>query len=377
VRQTDRRTASHGRQSGGQEHKGHKTLAAIMVIVLIVIVLGGLYILNSEGKINIKWLDGLDRQLSEQTTPVPVEMSEEFTIEPEITPNSTPEPTEKVYIPDIGELQDLPDPTIISLTDNKLNVEITAEVSAVKWDEYPDASYYVLAVYNSNYVEIQKDILWSNITEWQVPGFTSGKIILYVYKDNGEDGAADDEIIDIYAHEVLPVDGEEINFTPTKNKYYLLVDKSSFAISVFTYDETGEYNVLLYTFPCALGESDRMTALGTWEISSKGPWKLWSTGWYSPYYSRFTAGLYIHGAVYADADFSTLSPTSYEKIGTKATSGCIRTTVEGAEWIYYNCPAGTIIEIVDYSDLVVYPGKPAIDPDYPTWDPTDPNKPGN
>ncbi len=379
MKRTDNRRTDNNTQKN-EHHGKHRTIAIIMAVFLVLLVVAGLYILNAEGKIEIAFLDNInvfDNETLQQYTPEPAEDMDTLTLEPEITPDSTPEPTKQVYIPDIGELQALPDPSSIRLTEDKLHVEITAEVSAISWDEYPDASYYVLAVYNSNYDEMQKDILWSNITTWQVPDFTSGKVILYVYKDSGVNGAEDDQIIDIYSQEVLPVSGEEVSFSPTKNKYYLIVDKSSFAISVFTYDENGEYNVLLYTFPCALGKSDRMTTLGKWEISSKGPWKLWSTGWYSPYYSRFTAGLYIHGAVYAKADFSTLSPTSYEKIGTNSTSGCIRTTVEGAEWIYYNCPAGTVIEIVEYDDRIVYPGKPAIDPDYSNWDPTDPNKPGN
>ena len=383
VRRADNR-GNHTNQSVAHEnHHKHKTIAVLMAVFLVVIIIAGIYILNEEGKIDIPFFNrtaSSNDGLSVSNTPQPEENIEDVTLEPEVTPDSTPEPTAKVYIPDIGELQALPDPSTIALTENKLHVEITAEVSVVKWDEYSGASYYVLAVYNSRNDEIQKDILWANITEWQIPNFTSGKIILYVYKDNGESAAEDDVVIDIYAHEVLPVTGEVISFAPGREKYYILVDKSSFAMSVFTYDENGQYTVLLHTFPCAIGQTDRMTPPGVWEISSKGPWKLWTTGWYSPYYSKFVSGsaeLYIHGAVYAKADFSTLSPTSYEKIGTKATSGCLRTTVEGAEWIYYNCPAGTIIEIVESSDLVVYPGKPAVDPDYPNWDPTDPNKPGN
>ena len=377
MRTTENRRNSRGRAQHKPQQNKHKAVAIVMAVFLVLIVAAGLYILNKEGKINIALFSNLSRQVASQNTPTPADEAELFTMEPEITPDSTPEPTQQVFIPDIGELQELPDPETIRVTENKLNVEITSEVSVVNWDEYADASYYVLAVYNSNYEEVQKDILWSNITTWQVPDFTSGKVILYVYKDMGEDSAEDDEIIDIYAYEVLPVNGEEVSFSPARNKYYLLVDKESFALGVFTYDENGEYTVLLHTFPCAIGSSDRLTTVGVWEISSKGSWKLWSTGWYSPYYCRFTAGLYIHGAVYADNDFSTLSPTSYEKIGTKSTSGCIRTTVEGAEWVYYNCPAGTIIEIVERSDLLTYPGKPAVDPDYTNWDPTDPNKPGN
>ena len=365
----------HLREKANQDeaHKKHKVVAIVMAITLVVIIIGGLLILNSEGIIDIPFLNG--------SNSVYLDSDSDFTIEPEVTPEFTPEPTEKVYIPDVDEIQQLPDAETIVVSSDGLIAQQVDGTLHLDWEEHQEASYYVLAVYNSEYEEVQKDILWSNIITWQVNNFTGGKVILYLYEDKGENGTEDDEMLDAYAYEAesfVSVDEEtEVAEIPGLNKYYLLIDKASFAMGVFTYDENGEYTELLYTFPCGLGESDRMTVVGVWEISSKGPWKAWSTGWFSPYYSKFTAGLYIHGSVYSEKNFSTLSPTSYEKIGTKSTGGCVRTTVEGAEWIYYNCPAGTVIEIVEYSDLLVYPGKPAIDPDYSNWDPTDPSKPGN
>lgn len=378
---TDNSRNSRNLEQQAPNKRRHNSIAIVMVVILVCIVAAGIYILKDTGKLdNITWLNNSSSQVTSQNTPAQTQEAVLETIEPSATESATttaPQATKKVYIPDIDELQELLDPKSVMLTENMINLEIMSDVSMVNWNEHADASYYVLAIYNSKYEEVQKDILWAEITSWQVPNFTSGKVVLYVYKDMGEASAADDQIIDIYSSEVLPVDGEVISFSPNRNKYYLIVDKSSFAFSVFTYDENGEYTVLLHTFPCALGTSDRMTTVGVWEISSKGPWKDWGTGAYSPYYCRFTAGLYMHGSLYDGRNLGNMYTNSYEDIGIKATSGCIRTTVEGAEWVYYNCPAGTIIEIVEYSDLVVYPGKPAIDPDYPRWDPTDPNKPGN
>lgn len=364
----------HLRENKNQDdmHKKHRTIAIAMTVALVVISVGGLLILNSEGIIDIKFLN--------RSSSAYLDSDDEFTIEPEATPEFTPEPTEKVYIPDADDIQ-LPDPQTVDTLEGGIVAEQSEGTLYLEWTEHQEASYYVLVVYNNEYEKLQKDILWSNITKWQVNDFAGGKVILYLYEDNGENGTEDDVVLDAYSYEaeavVIAGDDAEVAEIPGLNKYYLLVDKASFALGVFTYDENGEYTDLLYTFPCGLGESDRSTVLGVWEISSKGPWKAWSTGWFSPYYCKFTAGLYIHGSVYSEKNFNTLSPTSYEKIGTKSTGGCIRTTVEAAEWIYYNCPAGTVIEIVDYSEVLVYPGKPAVDPDYSNWDPTDPSKPGN
>jgi len=160
-----------------------------------------------------------------------------------------------------------------------------------------------------------------------------------------------------------------------QNAYRLLLDKDDHALGVFTYDENGEYTVLLHVFPCATGRSKRMTPLGEFEISSKGEWKRWNSSQYSPFYTKYTSGLYIHGALYRSKRGDTLRKGSYEDIGTNATSGCLRTTYEAAKWVYFHCPAGTVIEIVQSSDLIEFPGLVPIDESNPKWDPTDPRKP--
>lgn len=172
--------------------------------------------------------------------------------------------------------------------------------------------------------------------------------------------------------------------TIQKKEYCIVVDKQDHAFGVFERDVNGEYTILVRTFPCALGRSDRMTPTGTFKTGDKGRWKTWDaydTDEYSPYYTYYTyvsegykGGLYFHGPLYSDKTGDTLIPESYEEIGTDVTSGCVRTTVEGAYWIYVNCPEGTEVNIVAHSDLVSWPGLAVIDKDFPNWDPTDPDR---
>ncbi len=68
--------------------------------------------------------------------------------------------------------------------------------------------------------------------------------------------------------------------------------------------------------------------------------------------------------------------------GTVCSHGCVRLTVEDAQWIYENCEAGTIVEIYDDADNPGPLGKPEaqkLDGNNPrhNWDPTDtdPGKP--
>lgn len=200
---------------------------------------------------------------------------------------------------------------------------------------------------------------------------------MLAYKDLGEIGAEDDILLSAQHSNIVADDDIFAGNEPLQNRYYIIVDKDDFPFAVYTYDETGEYAQLVKTFSCATGRSARMTPLGVFRISSKGKWKRWGSGSYSPYYTKYTGGLYIHGPIYSRRSPDRLKSKSYNTIGTAATSGCIRTTVEASMWIYYNCPAGTVFEVVQSSDIVDHVEKIPIDKEYPRYDPTDPQKPDN
>ncbi len=80
---------------------------------------------------------------------------------------------------------------------------------------------------------------------------------------------------------------------------------------------------------------------------------------------------------YEKQDKSTLEWWEYDKLGTKASLGCIRLKVEDAKWIYDNCVSGTKVEF--YSSETSGPlGKPTAqkiseDEEVRGWDPTDPD----
>ena len=288
-----------------------------------------------------------------------------------------------------------------------MTVELTGGTAYIRWEIDPEADYYVLCVLDSQNDILQMDILWPDIGEWELADYQGSRLLLLRYQDMGTQDAQDDTLTGAYICETpgaapqatptsTPTDTptasptqsqtSTVSRTPSPsrtpaptaapNKYKVIVDKADHAFAVFTYDENGEYTIKVATYPCALGRSTRQTPTGSFTISSKGAWKTWTGGEYSPFYTKYTSGLYFHGPLYTAKSGDAMIPSSYEAIGTDASAGCARTTVAGARWIYYNCPAGTVVEIVSSSSLVSYPGKPSIDPNYPTWDPTDPNKPG-
>jgi hypothetical protein len=312
-----------------------------------------------------------------QETPVPT---------PVATPTLTPAPTvREPYIPDPEELQEIPafDTLSIGGEIGVVRSDGAENVVRLSWTADPRADYYVLCVVDADHKTLREDILWPDIDAWEIPDFKGSGVLLLSYADMGEDSARDDVLeAALFAAVTRMLYGMEPDATAAPdeetdglNPYYILVDKADHAFSVFTYDESGEYTIKVATFPCALGRSSRMTPTGTFSISSKGEWKRWPSGHVSPFYTRYTSGLYIHGPIYDSKHGDDMDPKSYEEIGTDASSGCSRTTVAGARFIYYNCAAGTAIEIIEETDLVSWPGLPEIDPDFPTWDPTDPLKP--
>jgi len=295
------------------------------------------------------------------------------------TPEPTPTPR-PAYIPDPDELGGIPNPKYLWLTDDYISAAYDSESLLVGWDTVEKADYYALCVLDEAGEVMQWDILWANISMWQIYGFSGDSVLLIAYRDMGSDSADDDTIVGAYTEQIPPrpetgLEQSAIEAPPGMPKYRVIVDKEDHAFATYTYDENLEYTVHVVTYPCATGRSSRMTPLGEFEISSKGPWKYWGGGSYSPFYTKYTGGLYFHGAIYRSKRGSSMKPRSYNEIGRNKTSGCIRTTMAGARWIYYNCPAGTIVQIVESSDLVDWPGLPEIDPEYPRWDPTDPLKP--
>jgi lipoprotein-anchoring transpeptidase ErfK/SrfK len=294
------------------------------------------------------------------------------------TPKPTPKPTatpRQAYIPDPENLKAIPDIGNLDLIKDNIT---SVQNMIIKWEVVESADYYLLCILDDDNNIVQKEILWANITQWEIANFEGKSFLLLSYKDMGKDQASDDKLISSYILQIESEDDEmqelRLEVTP-EERYYILVDKEDFSFSIFTYDENMEYTNVIATYPCALGRSARMTPVGKFEISSKGDWKTWQTGEFSPYYTRYTSGLYIHGSLYSKKSYDTMIADYYQRIGTKHTGGCIRTTLEASRWIYYNCPAGTVVEIVASSDLVPHVEQPEIDSENPTWDPTDPNKP--
>jgi len=159
--------------------------------------------------------------------------------------------------------------------------------------------------------------------------------------------------------------------------YYIKVNYRAQAVTVYGKDSNGEYTVPVKALICSTG-IETPTG-GVYPTLNKWRWKGLMGNVYGQYSTQIVRGILFHSVPYlTKGDKSSLEWWAYDRLGTYASAGCVRLTVEGAKWIYENCPLGTKVEF--YSSSNPGPlGKPSAQkisdkPDYVKgWDPTDPD----
>lgn len=164
-------------------------------------------------------------------------------------------------------------------------------------------------------------------------------------------------------------------------KYYIKVNNQANVVNIYTKDKNGEFTVPYKAMICSIGKATPAAgniysmANDKWNRST---WGAMVGGVYAQYYSRITGNILFHSVPYTKQKKSCLEYWEYDKLGTKASAGCIRLTVEDAKWIYNNCPPGTKVEFYESSDPGPF-GKPTAQKisnessSVRGWDPTDPD----
>ena len=140
------------------------------------------------------------------------------------------------------------------------------------------------------------------------------------------------------------------DFPVNASPYFIYVEKGSHTITIFGKDANGKYTVPRKTFLTATGRTASLTPVGDFTILGKEKWHSWGKS-YSPYCCKYYGNLFFHGPIYGQKNFGTLSINSVFQIGTNASSGCMRTTVQAAYFIYQFCWVGTNVKIVNGSPL--------------------------
>ncbi len=188
---------------------------------------------------------------------------------------------------------------------------------------------------------------------------------------NPEDTSWDEEAED------TKVDEKEEKKVKTAStaQYYIKINYTSNVVTIYAKDSEGNYTVPVKALVCSTGVATPTS--GIYKMSNKYRWHLLNGGVYGQYCTRITGHILFHSVPYSSNSPDSLKYTAYDKLGTKASAGCIRLTVQDAMWIYNNCSSGTYVEFYGASDPGPL-GKPSArkissNVECRNWDPTDPD----
>ena len=186
--------------------------------------------------------------------------------------------------------------------------------------------------------------------------------------ENPEDTSWDEDAED------TKVENPEEEEKESKETYYLKVNYGANVVTAYKKDSSGKYTIPVKAMVCSTGKATPTS--GTYKMSNKYRWHQLNGGVYGQYCSRITGHILFHSVPYAKNTPDSLKYTAYDKLGTKASAGCIRLTVADALWIYNNCQSGTYVEFYSSSDPGPL-GKPSAqkissNEKCRNWDPTDP-----
>ncbi len=160
-------------------------------------------------------------------------------------------------------------------------------------------------------------------------------------------------------------------------QYMILINKETQVGSVLSKDMEGYYTISVRNFAVSTGKSRTPTPSGIFTVYEKHRWRFMKGDVYCQYLLRFDTHLLTHSLTYARRDPSTMHRSAYNKLGTQASSGCVRMRSVDALWLYENCEMGTYVQIVSGGDTaegipesISYPSLPS----GVSWDPTDPTE---
>lgn len=127
--------------------------------------------------------------------------------------------------------------------------------------------------------------------------------------------------------------------------YVVKVSTADQRVYVYGLDNNGEYTELVRTMKCSTGKDATPTPKGTYQ-STTGPGARWH--YFKKYncwaqYAYYIEGdIMFHSVLYNQKN-GPVTRSSVNNLGRKASHGCVRLSVEDAQWLYQNCPAKTKI----------------------------------
>ncbi|MCE5235803.1 MAG: SH3 domain-containing protein [Clostridiaceae bacterium] len=128
------------------------------------------------------------------------------------------------------------------------------------------------------------------------------------------------------------------------NRYYIELDLVNQIITVY---EGGPAGVIVLQSLLSSGNEENPSGSGTYRL---GPLKerfgyFVAFGQYAQYWTQVVRGVYIHSVMYDSRKLSSMSRPAYNNLGKAVSHGCIRVLPHVAQWVFYNCPPGTVCKL--------------------------------
>ena len=162
----------------------------------------------------------------------------------------------------------------------------------------------------------------------------------------------------------------------TDNLYNITVNRRTNVVTVYTYDERGEYTVPVRAMVASCGEGgDNETPTGEYLTYFREAWHPLYGDVYGMYVTGIDGPYLFHSVPYHTENHDDLETEEFNKLGTNASMGCVRLMASDVRWIFKNCPLNMPVAIIDADESADPLGKPLtvkIDESI-GWDPTDPN----
>lgn len=155
------------------------------------------------------------------------------------------------------------------------------------------------------------------------------------------------------SHAVLPDATPKPTPSPSPVPFHIVVDVENQVTSVYGRDENGEYTVPVRQMLCSTGMKATPSDVGDWVLNGRhATWCIfpkWGNS-YARYWTRINSNIAFHSPIYTSVSNQAMKISSYNKLGQRASHGCIRLAVWDAKWIYDNVGAGTVVSIVEKMD---------------------------
>ncbi|MBQ2957632.1 MAG: Ig-like domain-containing protein [Clostridia bacterium] len=154
--------------------------------------------------------------------------------------------------------------------------------------------------------------------------------------------------------------------------YYFEVDRTNQVVRVYERGADNTYSTLIKRMICSSGRSSS-PGLASGLYSMHGGRMIWMDG-VAIYATRIKGSYLFHSVIYHEHNMGALDAAAYEKLGSKASGGCIRLLAGDAKWIYDNVPKGCFVSMMepprDINEYGAVSKPPLVSGN---WDPTNPS----